>query len=56
MMMAPSSWGSSYDYGLEDDGDLEDGLAVGSLEGNPPKDGEYNNDLSVSFSLTFTIL
>ncbi|CAL5335146.1 unnamed protein product [Camellia sinensis] len=40
-----SSWGSSYDSVSQDDEDLEDGLAVGSLEGKPLKDGEYNNNI-----------
>ncbi|KAL6998424.1 hypothetical protein U1Q18_008550 [Sarracenia purpurea var. burkii] len=40
-----SSWGSSYESISEDDEDLEDGLAVGSLEGKPLKDGEYNNNI-----------
>uniref|UniRef100_A0A5B6ZBF9 RING-type domain-containing protein n=1 Tax=Davidia involucrata TaxID=16924 RepID=A0A5B6ZBF9_DAVIN len=40
-----SSWGSSYDSVSQDDEDLEDGLAVSSLEGKPPKDGEYNNNI-----------
>ncbi|KAA8517812.1 hypothetical protein F0562_015286 [Nyssa sinensis] len=40
-----SSWGSSYDSLSQEDEDPEDGLAVGSLEGKPPKDGEYNNNI-----------
>ncbi|XP_059667991.1 E3 ubiquitin-protein ligase APD2 [Cornus florida] len=39
-----SSWGSSYDS-VSDNEDPEDGLAVGSLEGKPLKDGEYNSNI-----------
>ncbi|KAF8402653.1 hypothetical protein HHK36_010742 [Tetracentron sinense] len=39
-----SSWGSSYESVSHDEEDLEDWLAVSSLEGKPLKDGEnYNN-------------
>ncbi|CAL5351490.1 unnamed protein product [Camellia sinensis] len=40
-----SSWGSSCDSVSQDDEDLEDELALGSLEGMPLKDGEYNNNI-----------
>jgi len=40
-----SSWGSSYDSVSQDDEDLEDGIAVDSLEGKPLKDSEYNNNI-----------
>ncbi|PQM37919.1 uncharacterized protein Pyn_35725 [Prunus yedoensis var. nudiflora] len=38
-----SSWGSSYDSASNDEGDLEDFLAAGSLEGKSVRDGESNN-------------
>lgn len=40
-----SSWGSSYDSISSDEDELEEGLAKGSLEGKPLKDGEYNNNI-----------
>ncbi|CAB4315165.1 unnamed protein product [Prunus armeniaca] len=38
-----SSWGSLYDSASNDEGDLEDFLAAGSLEGKSVRDGESNN-------------
>ncbi|KAK9920421.1 hypothetical protein M0R45_028976 [Rubus argutus] len=38
-----SSWGSSYDSASNDEGDLEDLVAAGSLEGKSLRDGESNN-------------
>ncbi|KAF2306384.1 hypothetical protein GH714_017278 [Hevea brasiliensis] len=39
-----SSWGSSYDSVSNDDEDLEEFLASGSLEGKPSRDGESENN------------
>lgn len=38
-----SSWGSSYDSSSNDEGDLEEFLTAGSLEGKSVRDGESNN-------------
>ncbi|XP_050381708.1 E3 ubiquitin-protein ligase APD2 isoform X2 [Argentina anserina] len=38
-----SSWGSSYDSASNDEGDLEDLMAAGSLDGKSLRDGESNN-------------
>ena len=37
------SWGSSYDSISHDEEELDEGLAVASLDGKPPNEGEANS-------------